>query len=284
MITHEQVDLTPELAEELLKAVPPHQRKVTRNHVLRLAEAMTKGGFLFTPQPLIIDTNGALQDGQHRCHAVIESGMTIPVVLSRGADPDAFALIDTGKSRTPQQFITDKNASTIAAAARYVLFYREFGPGTRPSMFGKSYLLLTNKQVLDEVEQDHEYAAAAPQIAAIRRSARITPGPLLAIQVLAGRTVDQDKTSLWLSGLETGEELLRGDPRLALRNRFIQAPVHGQPQQFMLIVKAWNAWLSDSPVKVLRYRGNESLPVIIGASEHVLTQPSEQALTQDSAA
>src|SRR4029077_2459277 len=105
----------PDLAAELLHAVPPHQRKVTRNHVLKLAQAMTEGRFLFTPQPLIIDSEGALQDGQHRCHAVAESGVTIPVILSRGADPDAFSLIDTGKARTPQQFITDKNASMIAA-------------------------------------------------------------------------------------------------------------------------------------------------------------------------
>lgn len=277
MITHEQIELTPELAAELLEAVPDHQRKVTRNHVLRLADAMSKGGFLFTPQPLIVDTDGALQDGQHRCLAVIESGVTIPVILTKGADPAAFSLIDTGKSRTPQQFIADKNAAMIAAAARYVLFYRELGPGTRVSAFGKAYQFLTNKQILDEVEQDSEYAATAPQIATIRRAARITPGPLLAIHVLAARNVDPDKSSLWLSGLETGEELLRGDPRLALRNRFIQAPVHGQPQQFTLILKAWNAWLSDTPVKVLRFRSNETLPVIIGASEHVLTAESEAA-------
>jgi hypothetical protein len=271
MITHEVVDLTPELAAELLRAVPGHQRKITRNHVLRLAEAMGNGGFLFTPQPLIVDTDGALQDGQHRCHAVIESGVTIPVVITRGADPAGFALIDTGKARLPQQFIADKNAAMIASAARYVLFYRSTGPGTRPSVLQQMGSRLTNKQILDEVAADTEYTDAAPQIASIRRAARITPGPLLAVHVLAGRGVDSDKSSLWLSGLETGEELTKGDPRLALRNRFIQAPVHGQPQQLMLILKAWNAWLTDTPVKLLRFRSNEGMPAIIGATEHVLT-------------
>jgi hypothetical protein len=275
-ITHEVLDLTPELAHELLRQVPHHQRKLTKNHVTRLAEAMLNGRFMFTPQPLIVDSNGALVDGQHRCQAVVESGITVPVVLTRGADPEVFALIDTGKARLPQQFIRDSNAAMMAAAARFVLGYRESGPGVSPTSLMRSLsMILTNKQILDEVEQDAEYAAAAPQVLSIRRAAKITPGPLLAVHILAGRNVDPDKCSLWLSGLETGEELAKGDPRLALRNRFIQTPVHGQPQQFMLIVKAWNAWLTDAPVKQLRYRANELLPVVIGANEHLLT-PADQ--------
>src|SRR4029077_2631307 len=123
-ITHDNVDLTPELAAELLASPPEHQRKITQNHVNRLARAMSAGEYMFNPQPLIIDTNGALLDGQHRCHAVKQSGVAVPVVIARGADPDVFSLVDTGRTRQAAQFVPGKYGALLSGAARTVLAFR----------------------------------------------------------------------------------------------------------------------------------------------------------------
>lgn len=264
MITYEEVQLTPQMAEDLLAKTPEHQRRVTKLHVTRLARAMTAGEYMLNPQPLIIDTAGALMDGQHRCVAVIESGVTIPVMIARGADPTVFSLVDTGKTRQASQFVDGPHAAVIAAAARAVLAFR-----LRPALnITQARALITNKEVLDEVSRDEEYQQVAPQIAAIRRAARITPVPLMAVHVLASRNVDPDRASLWLSGLETGEELVKGDPRLALRNRWIQDtghPIRGAAQQWVITVKAWNAWVAGSEVRQLRWRAVEGVPPIAGA-------------------
>jgi hypothetical protein len=264
MITYDQVDLTPALAAELLANTPEHQRKITKLHVTRLARAMAAGEYLLNPQPLIIDTTGALMDGQHRCAAVIQSGVTIAVVIARGVDPTVFSLVDTGKTRQAAQFVEGPWGSTIAAAARAVLAFR-LNPEGR---LNYTRALITNKEILDEVAADAEYQLVAPQITAIRRAARITSVPLMAVHILASRNVDPDKASLWLSGLETGEALAKGDPRLVLRNRWIQdtSPIRGVNQQWVYVVKAWNAWLAGTEMKQVRFRSNEGLPPITGAA------------------
>jgi hypothetical protein len=264
MITYEQVDLTPALAADLLAKTPDHQRNVTKTHVRRLARAMAAGEYLLNPQPLILDTTGALMDGQHRCAAVVQSGVTIPVVLARGADPTVFSLVDTGKNRLAAQFVEGSHSSIVASAARSVLAYRLRPDGGSMSA---ARAMITNKEILDEIKRDGEYQLAAPQVAAIRRAARITPAPLLAVHVLASRNIDSDRASLWLSGLETGESLVKGDPRLALRNRFIQdsgRPVSGITQQWVYTVKAWNAWVAGADMKQLRWRAIEGIPPVAG--------------------
>jgi len=265
-ITHELVDLTPELAAELLESTPEHQRKITQNHVDRIARAMTSGGFLLNPQPLIIDTNGALMDGQHRCTAVVQSGVTIPVVIVRGADPEVFALVDTGRTRQASQFVPGQNGAMIAAAARLVMAFRSTGGQFRRIEHERS--MITNKQILDDVEADEEYQLAAPQMAAIRKAAKINPVPLLAVHILASRNVDADQASLWLSGLETGEDLAKGDPRLVLRNKWIQEGprIRGVTLQWSLTVKAWNAHLAGKEIRQLRWRAIDGIPALSGAA------------------
>lgn len=258
MITYEQVELTPALAAELLGRTPDHQRRITRPHVVRLARAMTAGQYLLNPQPLIIDTNGALMDGQHRCTAVIESGVTIPAVIAKGADPTVFSLVDTGRNRTAAQFVEGPGGNVIAGAARAVLAFRLRGAIN----LSNSRALITNKEILDEVKRDPEYHLVVRQMLAIRKAARINATPLMAVHILAGRNVDPDRTSLWLSGLETGEDLTKGDPRLALRNRYIQdsAPIAGATPPWVYTVKAWNAWIAGSEMKQLRWRIVEGIP------------------------
>jgi len=265
-ITHEIVDLTPDLAAELLASTPAHQRKITQNHVDRISRAMTTGGWVFNPQPLIIDTNGALTDGQHRCAAVIQSGVTIPVVIVRGADPEVFALVDTGRTRQASQFVPGQYGTTIAAAARLVLAFRATGGQLRAIDYERS--MITNKQILDDVEADEEYQLAAPQIAAIRKAAKINAVPLLAVHILASRNVDPDLASLWLSGLETGEDLAKGDPRLVLRNKWIQdgSRIRGISLQWSITVKAWNAHLAGREIKQLRWRKIDGIPAVSGAA------------------
>ena len=263
MITYEQIELTPELAAELLAKTPDHQRKITKHHVSRLARAMAAGEYLLNPQPLIIDSTGALMDGQHRCTAVVQSGATIPVVIARGADPTVFSLVDTGKNRQAAQFIDGPAGAIIASAARAVLAFKLHAAGS----IDMTRALITNKEILDEVDRDDEYQLVAPQILQIRRASRITPVPLMAVHILASRNVDPDRASLWLSGLETGESLASGDPRLVLRNRWIQDnghPVRGTTQAWVLTVKAWNAWIAGAEIKTLRHRKIDSIPVPTG--------------------
>ena len=81
------VDITPELAEKWL-STNPNQRPVQDHHVQQLANEMKNENWRETHQGIAFNENGELTDGQHRLHAVIQSGKTVTmrVILQEQAD------------------------------------------------------------------------------------------------------------------------------------------------------------------------------------------------------
>ena len=98
-IRFEQVDVTPALAEQWL-ARNDGNRNVRGNVVRRYVRDMEAGRWLLSPQPIVIASDGRLLDGQHRLHAVVESGKTVPMYVARGADKTVMAVIDNGEARS----------------------------------------------------------------------------------------------------------------------------------------------------------------------------------------
>lgn len=77
-----------------------HNRKVSNGTVQRYADDMLAGNWPYTHQGIAFDRYGELLDGQHRLHAIIASGCTIPMQVSVNMPPEVKRAIDQGKSRT----------------------------------------------------------------------------------------------------------------------------------------------------------------------------------------
>ncbi len=90
---HDFVPITPAMAEELLKQNHCN-RPIRWAKVHRLAEVMKRGGFKTTHQGICIAKNGRLLDGQHRLHAIVESGVTVTMLVVEKADEEIFSVID----------------------------------------------------------------------------------------------------------------------------------------------------------------------------------------------
>jgi hypothetical protein len=93
--------VTPQLAEDLLRRNEKN-RKVTHAQVLYYAGQMQRNDWVKTGQPLIFDTNGNLNDGQHRLWSsyLSSTAFTTYVISDIEPRPDMFAYIDNGKART----------------------------------------------------------------------------------------------------------------------------------------------------------------------------------------
>jgi hypothetical protein len=91
--------VTPEIAAEWLKKNVGN-RPLNIAAVKRLARALTAGEYVLTHQGIAFDASGMLIDGQHRLHAVVESGVAIDLMVTRGVATQAREKIDTGKVRT----------------------------------------------------------------------------------------------------------------------------------------------------------------------------------------
>jgi len=98
-IFHEVVTMTPKTAKVLLKDNVCN-RPISWRHVRWLTSQITEGKWRLNLQPIIMDSNDNLQNGQHRLLAIIEADKPADVVVAYGGDPQAFDTLDTGRSRT----------------------------------------------------------------------------------------------------------------------------------------------------------------------------------------
>jgi len=77
---------------------------------------------------------------------------------------------------------------------------------------------------------------------------------------------DRTKAMEFYNAVLTGENLRRGDPRLSLRNFFINRPAGQRPNarvQLALLIKTWNAWVEGRELLTLKFMDNEEFPVLL---------------------
>jgi len=116
-------DISPELAEQYLSK-NTHNRNLRIGKVGIYAEDMENGRWKWkNGSTIVFNENGLLDDGQHRLHAVIESGQTVRMIVVRGADEGAQDTIDTGIGRKFQDVLKlrgELNYITLATAVRSI--------------------------------------------------------------------------------------------------------------------------------------------------------------------
>lgn len=70
-----------------------------RSRVVHFARLIKTGQFHYTHQGIAIDTDGNLIDGQHRLHAIVETGTYATMQVSTGVSNHAWHAIDIGAKR-----------------------------------------------------------------------------------------------------------------------------------------------------------------------------------------
>ncbi len=122
----EIITLTPELAKELLKKnIGNRDLKGIKNSYV---SQMKSGAWKENGEPIIIDVNGVVKDGQHRLYAVIEANHTYKVPLISGVEPDVMDTIDTGTNRSLHDVLKlngFKYHSLKASVVKQVLKYEQ---------------------------------------------------------------------------------------------------------------------------------------------------------------
>ena len=77
------IDLTPKLAKELLLCNFDN-RPISIKRVESFAADIRDGRWEFNGETIIVADTGEMNDGQHRCHAVIMADKSIPTLLVKG--------------------------------------------------------------------------------------------------------------------------------------------------------------------------------------------------------
>lgn len=94
--------VTPEVAKGLLVNHNAQNRNENQNHIDVITREMSSGNWQLNHQPIAVDGNADLIDGQHRLAALLKYGKPLPflIVIYNGRTTGITNSIDTGKPRT----------------------------------------------------------------------------------------------------------------------------------------------------------------------------------------
>jgi hypothetical protein len=126
----EIVLVTPKTAKQWMDKVDPaKQRNLNPRTVTQYATAMRLGHWILTHQGIAFDDAGNLCDGQHRVAAIVESGVSVKMMVTTGMDEKqgelfTFDAIDRGSLRGIGQQLQVRhgvtNANRMSGAARTI--------------------------------------------------------------------------------------------------------------------------------------------------------------------
>lgn len=233
-------------------------RNISKERVRNYAADMRNGAWLVNGEPIIMDDNAVVIDGQHRLHAVIQSGATVAFLIVEGVPRERARTIDQGLSRTiahSMQMGGHKNAVLVVAAARSLHDLRaNVDPRCETGRrHNKQNGLATASEVDEFLRSDakgiEDFVEAMPRGA----SKAVRLSELAALSFELALMESQSDALEWASGFEGG--LPATDPRQVLRERFIddrlviasrtsrqRIVARHREQRMDLMVQSWNLW------------------------------------------
>jgi hypothetical protein len=209
--------ITPAKARQYLEAVDPaHQRPLSQKYVEELARAMRCHQWITNHQGVAFDEKGRLIDGQHRLTAIVESGQTVLMNVTRGlaektengATFYTIDGIDRGRARTVGQQLELRrginDGGRYAAACAAIIHYC----ATQAVRITTPLTV----RVLDTYGTHIKAMLSCRSNVPGLRSAHLTGA------LAFGRAVFRDEMDAFALAVVTGEQIKRGQPAYALRN------------------------------------------------------------------
>jgi hypothetical protein len=255
--------LTPALAASLLERNCSN-RPMRRTHARRLAEAIERGEWMLNGESVKVSTSGQLLDGQHRCQAVVDSGVTIDTIFVSNLDDVVFKTIDRGVGRTTADSLhieKEPNSTVLAAALRLLhIYYRTDNPYN-----GNAEHNPTTSQQFELLAQCPSLRQSASWAASTSWVKKYVNASLGAFCHFVFFQADAKAAKRFFAELESGVGLEAGSPVLALRDRLtdMQASKNNKlskTYKAALIFKAFRLFRDGASIKFLRVRTEGEAP------------------------
>ena len=244
--------VTPAMAKDMLEKNGLNRPLITR--VARLyASDMKADLWVNNGQGIVISHDGTLLDGQHRLQAIVYANRPISMLVVRGADPDVFKTMDTGKPRRLADVLAiqgHRHTSVVGVVSRVAYCY----------ISNTSQNNFPTKAVLEQFIHCHPYLFDVVNLIAPR--ARKFPKSALGSVLFLGNDNGNlsEEVTTFVDGILYGEGMWRGDPRLTLRE-WVAAQrsrdrghygILSSETAFAATARAWNAYAAGKELTSLR--------------------------------
>ena len=260
-LTMQVMEVTPDIARDWLETMA-HNRRVSRVNLDNIVRAMEEDRWHTDGSPIKFNTKGQLIDGQHRLHAILQTGKPQTFLVVWGVDDAAMTTLDTGKSRSRGDVLlihdpTIVDINNVAAAATIMLRYTR---GVRGNNLRNEYV--SNDALVHFYDNNKEDI-----IEASREGRRLARAMGAGSQQAFGlcywlfSMVDAEDASFFWDRLADGQGLEMGDPIYALREFLRREALKADTRQSLradiaiaVIIKAWNAYRDGEQIQLLRYK------------------------------
>jgi hypothetical protein len=245
-VTVKKTTLTPELAKQLLTNLHPKQRRASRTQLAKYSRAM-RGGLWRNdnPDPILIDkATGGMFNGGHRCLAVVDSGVTIEVMIDYQSDASLFDFIDTGLGRNAGQFIKSPAAFVRSSAARIILWHEHEATFAKPLGGLNSYWQMS--EVIDKAnEMTDTFDRLMPYASSVYSRTSLSQSVVLAAASLASIYGKEDEAVQFCDSISNPVLLMPNDPAWVLFDRMSRTSHREKRRQaiddWTIFVRCFNA-------------------------------------------
>ena len=115
------LDITPDMAAQMLERNTMN-RNISQLNVTRYANDMASGAWEQNGETIKIAEDGTILDGQHRLWAIIESGVTVTMIVVYNVRKEAVGSIDSGVTRLFHHLLKIKGSQHPTTAAMITKF------------------------------------------------------------------------------------------------------------------------------------------------------------------
>lgn len=234
----EIVTLTPVLASLLLERNPLN-RPISKSGRSEIRQDIANGRHVFNGESIIVSDAGTLNDGQHRCMTVIDTGVPIQTVIVFGPKEDTRFTVDSGRSKSVSNFLSMKGRKythILGAASGYILQWKQLG-----ALYSHGQARPTKQAILDAADRfkglDASVEFAATGMKTVRNMAVLS-----FCHYAFWKASTRENADYFIGKLIDGDGLKKGDPALYCRNRLIgMGRGVDAGTRAELVFKCWNA-------------------------------------------
>jgi hypothetical protein len=275
--------ITQEIAEGMLLRNPVGaNRRPTLPTIKYYARQMVNNEWKKTGQPILFSSNGQLLDAGHRLWASYLSGASFPSYVIGDVPPDSnlFAYIDNSKARSASDALATAGlnglAKQISSVVNIAMHYEHH---CYQASAKKTLEKVTPIEVIRYATEHNNLRLGARLMAGEYKSAAAVIGykdvaAFAAYQILELYGEEDLETFMTELG-DIGAEPQEGSPIAALQKVLAEDEHSKEPmkkhQILGHIIKAFNSWYQEEPVKRISLKVNEAFP------HFVVPRPMQEA-------
>lgn len=250
----EVVALTPVLAE-LLLSKNPDNRNIHQSKVDSFATDIKEGNWPLNGEPIIVSRCGLLNDGQHRCCAVVRTGRSIDVVVTFGLARSTRTTLDQGSTRSPGDYLAMEGYSSANQGAAVAALLYQYNRLRRVSY--QTMERPTKAQVLEVYRANAAGIDKSVKIAHRKGCNLVGGSSVLAFCHFLFSKHNAEAADAFILSLIKGANLAEKDPIFLCRERLAGSKRMKVDEKVELIIRAWNHHRSGRRLQKIQLSSRE---------------------------